>query len=304
MGEKDVVAVVNGVEIDRKKFENMMGAVAYRQFKTVVATLGPLKLKTVKSMALREAIFNELLRQEGEKMGIRVYKDEVEKELEESKKDFPFPELYQEFLKSEGLTEEDYKGLLKEEILIRKTRERLLEEYHIPEEELKQYYEENREIMRIPERRRASHILIKVNPDDPPEARKEARKKIEDLRELALKGEDFGRLARAFSQCPSSYNNGDLGYLVRGQTDPDFERVLFSLKEGEISDVVETSFGYHIIYLMEKIDPEPLPYEDAKAGIEKEIKEKREEEIMEEIYQRLQEGADIKIFERDEDEED
>lgn len=304
MEERDTVAVVNGVKIDRKKFENILGAVAYRQYKTVVAALGPLKLKTVRSMALREAILNELLRQEGERMGIRVYKDEVEEELEESKKDFPFPELYKEFLKSEGLTEEDYKQILKEEILIRKTKERLLEEYHIPEEELRRYYEENKEIMRIPERRRASHILIKVRPEDPPETRKEARKKIEDIRELALKGEDFSKLARAFSQCPSSYNGGDLGYLVRGQTDPEFERVLFSLKEGEISDIVETSFGYHIIYLKEKIDPEPLSYEDARAGIEKEIKEKREEEIMEEIYQRLQEGARIEIFERDEDEED
>lgn len=301
---KDIVAVVNGVGIDRKRFENLMGAVAYREYKTIVATLGPIKFKTVKSLALREAILNELLRQEGKRRGILVYKDEIEKELEDSKNDFPFPELYQEFLKNEGMTEEDYKKILEEEILIRKTKEKLLEEYTIPEEELRRYYEDNKEIMRIPERVRASHILIKVKEDDPPEVKEEAKRKIEDLREMALKGHEFGKLARAFSHCPSSYSDGDLGYLVRGQTEPNFEKALFNLQEGEVSDVVETSFGYHIIYLRERLEPEPLSYEDARAGIEKEIKEKRKEGIMEDIFERLRAGARIEIFEDEEEKEE
>ena len=295
-GLQEIVIKVNGTPITKKKLYDEMGALAYREYKTVLQLLPPEKVKALREIAAEKLITDELLKQEGKRMGLIVYKEELEKEFEDAKGDFPFPELYRDFLKSENLTEEDYKRLLEDDLLVKKTKEKLLEDYEIPEEELRSYYEENKDAMVIPERVRASHILIKVKEDDPEEVKKEARKKIEDLREMALSGDDFGKLARGFSQCPSSYDDGDLGYLVRGQTEENFDRALFSLKEGEISEVVETSFGYHIIYLKERLKPEKLSFEDAKEGMIKKIKEKKEALLLSDIIERLMQSADIEML--------
>lgn len=294
--EQEVVVRVNGAVITRKKLYDLMGVLAFKHYKTVISNLSPEKVKAIKGVALENAITDELIRQEGKRMALMVYKDEIEREFVESKRDFPFPELYHEFLENEGLTEEEYKKLLKDEILIKKTKEAVIGDYEISEEELKRYYEEHKKEMFLPERVRASHILIKVNDNDPPKARKEARKKIEDLREMIREGRDFGSLARAFSQCPSSKQDGDMGYLKRGDSEENFDRALWLLKEGEISSVVETKFGYHIIYLQERLKEGPLPYEDVREEMERRVKKEREDAIIAEMAERLKKASTIEVL--------
>lgn len=88
-------------------------------------------------------------------------------------------------------------------------------------------------------------LVLAVQPSD--SARAEARALLEDLRERARAGEDFAELARAYSQDPSAQNGGDLGWFRRGAMVPEFEDAAFSLGEGELSEVVETDYGYHLI---------------------------------------------------------
>ncbi len=114
--------------------------------------------------------------------------------------------------------------------------------------DLRAYFEEHKSSYFKPEQRRASHILITVASDADKTAVTEARNKAEELLKRIRAGESFSELARKFSQDPgSAREGGDLGFFGKGIMEPAFEKVAFSLKEGEVSDPVRTEFGFHII---------------------------------------------------------
>jgi peptidyl-prolyl cis-trans isomerase D len=124
----------------------------------------------------------------------------------------------------------------------------------IPDEELESFYRENFSRFSIPEQRSARHILIKTSEEDTEDILAEKRNKAEQVLELAKSGEDFTELAKQYSEGPTGPKGGDLGSFTRGRMVKPFDDAAFSLKEGEISDIVETQFGFHIIKL-EKIEP-------------------------------------------------
>jgi len=123
----------------------------------------------------------------------------------------------------------------------------------IPDEELESFYRENFSRFSIPEQRSARHILIKTSEEDTEDILAEKRNKAEQVLELAKSGEDFTELAKQYSEGPTGPRGGDLGTFTRGRMVKPFDDAAFSLKEGEISDIVETQFGFHIIKL-EKIE--------------------------------------------------
>ncbi|MBI2236052.1 MAG: peptidyl-prolyl cis-trans isomerase [Magnetospirillum sp.] len=97
---------------------------------------------------------------------------------------------------------------------------------------------------------RASHILLMYKGSMRSQAdrsQKEAQASIENIRDELAQGADFAQLARQYSDCPSSEEGGDLGYFGKGSMVPEFEEAAFDLGKGDVSDVVETSFGYHLI---------------------------------------------------------
>ena len=124
----------------------------------------------------------------------------------------------------------------------------------IPEEDLESFYRENLSRYANPEQRSARHILIKTSEEDSEDALAEKKTRAAQILELARTGEDFAELAKQHSEGPSGPRGGDLGFFTRGRMVKPFEDAVFSLKEGEISDIVETQFGFHIIKL-EKIEP-------------------------------------------------
>jgi len=120
--------------------------------------------------------------------------------------------------------------------------------------EIKQYYNSNIAKYTTPERRKARHILILSKSSDSPEQVAAERKKIETVLAKAKAGENFAELAKKYSQDGLASRGGELGFFSRGQMVKPFEEAAFSLKEGQISGVVKTQFGFHIIKL-EKIEP-------------------------------------------------
>lgn len=139
----------------------------------------------------------------------------------------------------------------------------------VTDDQLKQFYNDNAARFTVPEERRASHILIKAEPD-----KKAARAKAEELLAQVRKNPaSFADVAKKNSQDPgSAERGGDLDFFGRGMMTPAFEQAAFALKSGEISDVVESDFGFHIITVTAVRGGTKKPFEEARAEIESEVR--------------------------------
>ncbi|MEJ2744645.1 MAG: peptidyl-prolyl cis-trans isomerase [bacterium] len=161
------------------------------------------------------------------------------------------------------------------------------------DKEIKAFYKDNPEKFKKPERVKASHILIKVNPVDSAEEKEKKRRKIEELRKKIKKGADFAKLARENSECPSKAKGGDLGYFEKGKMVKPFEETAFGMKVGRISDVVETQFGYHLIKVTEHEKAGVTPFEKARDQLEEFLNNQKRQGDINEYLQRLRAAAKI-----------
>lgn len=119
----------------------------------------------------------------------------------------------------------------------------------------------------VPKKVRARHILVRLDKDGPPEMRQEARDKVKEARQAVLDGMDFAAAAKKYSDDSTKEKGGDLGFFSRGQMVPPFEEAAFGMKEGEVSPIVETNFGYHVIKVEEIAEPITRKLEDVKDEI-------------------------------------
>jgi peptidyl-prolyl cis-trans isomerase D len=155
-------------------------------------------------------------------------------------------------------------------------------------EALKNYYNDHQEKFGLPEQRKASHILIQVAQDADDAAVAEAKSRIEALSERLAQGEDFAELAKANSQDPGSASNGgDLGYFGKGVMDPAFEKAVFELEPGQVSEPVRSSFGFHLIKLVDIKSGHVKPFEEAKAEVERAYRKDEGERLYFEMAERL-----------------
>jgi len=136
----------------------------------------------------------------------------------------------------------------------------------VSDEELRAYYNEHIETYRIQNRVRASHILFKTIGKTDAEV-EEIRKKAEDVLKKARRGSKFEDLAKQYSDDTTKDKGGDLGWIVQGQTVPEFEKAAFTLPPGSISDLVRTQYGFHIIKVMEHQAARTQSFEEVRGSI-------------------------------------
>ncbi|MBV5317105.1 MAG: SurA N-terminal domain-containing protein [Desulfobulbaceae bacterium] len=148
-----------------------------------------------------------------------------------------------------------------------------LKQVAIGDEAIQQYYQENASRYNTPEQRRARHILIKAATEEGPELRAAKKSEAENVLNQIRKGGDFAQLARQFSEDSTKNNGGDLGFFSRGKMVQAFEETVFNLKKGEVSGLVETSFGYHIIKLEDVIPEKMQSFGEVRASIRKELEQ-------------------------------
>ncbi|MGH9537274.1 MAG: peptidyl-prolyl cis-trans isomerase [Terriglobales bacterium] len=158
---------------------------------------------------------------------------------------------------------------------------KILAETPVSREDLQAYYDQHRDDYRVPEQVNVSHILIKTplpGPDGKvdPKGVEEARKKAEDVLKQLKAGGNFADLAKKYSEDPGSgKNGGSLGWIGRGRTVPEFEKVAFSLAKGATSDLVQSSYGFHIIRLDDKQPAHVKTLDEVKDQIEESIKQQK-----------------------------
>jgi peptidyl-prolyl cis-trans isomerase D len=162
------------------------------------------------------------------------------------------------------------------------SREKVAEQIELPEEDIRREYERERDTrFARQEQRRASHILLKVEASAPPAEVERVRRRAEKLLAQARGGADFAELARAHSEDPgSAAQGGDLGFFGRGAMVAEFESAAFALPAGQISDLVRSSFGFHIIKVTGEQPAGVVPFEEARLGIERALQFQRVQEEM------------------------
>jgi peptidyl-prolyl cis-trans isomerase D len=155
----------------------------------------------------------------------------------------------------------------------------------ITDEELRRIYQSEPDRFRTPERVKVRHILLKTT-EQSEEEKAKIKAKAEDLLKQLKNGADFAALAKAHSEdAGTKENGGDLGWITRGQTVENFEKTAFALKPNELSGVITTEYGYHILQVLEKEPARLRPFEEVKAELAEEQKKQR-------LYDRMQELAD------------
>ena len=166
----------------------------------------------------------------------------------------------------------------------------------VSDAEIKKYYEKNRERFRVPERFRAAHILVKVPPDADEKTRRAAKEKIDRLLEEIRQGADFAAVAKKNSDCPSKSRGGNLGTFRRGRMVKPFQDALEKLEPGQISEVVQTRFGYHIIRRGKGIPAKQIPFAKIEARLRRQLVAQKKQEVLDGILEKLKAEFDAKIF--------
>ena len=254
-----------------------------------------------KENILRLLVEEKLIAEKAERDDITASDGEIEMQLERVMQNIiaQFP-TYQDFLQvlqNEGLTADGLKERYRNQIAKQVVRDKLLQQevfskINVSEYEKRQYYETH--LDSFPDRPRMVKIAeISIKPAMGSESLDQALQKIEDIQDELNKGADFEELARKYSDCPSAAQGGDLGYFSRGQMVPEFEKAVFALEIGEVSEPVLTEFGYHLIRVDDKRDGEiKARHILIEASMSDSDKDKITQ-LVDEVYQKLQNGADF-----------
>jgi peptidyl-prolyl cis-trans isomerase C len=293
---KDKVAVVNGTVITRGQLKQEIQAVRKRLERNG-RDLGAAQLSQLEPRVLEGLIDRELLFQEAEQAGIRVDDKTVAAQLAKLKKRFPDEAAYKKALAQMHLSEQDVRLQIRRGMTIQRWIDgKFVHSISVPEQEVKAYYDSHPKMFQRPEEVRASHILIKVDAKADEKTKLKARKDLEEIQKRLLKGEDFAKLAKKYSQGPSAARGGDLGYFHRGQMVPPFEKAAFALKPGEVSDIVVTRFGYHLIKVSDIKPAKTLSYPEVKEKLASFLKKEKIRKTIDAHVKELKKGAKVERF--------
>jgi peptidyl-prolyl cis-trans isomerase C len=295
-GDNPTVAIVNGTEIHRDALDRELELVTHR-LQSQGRPINQEQQDTIQGKVLDNMIDRELLYQDAIKNGIKPDEKAITAQMDQMKKKFPGEAEYQKALEMMHTTEADLRTNIAQSMVIQQLIEKKIAPgIEITDAQGKEFYDAHPELFQTPEQVKASHILIKADPSDSDETKDEARKKLETVQDKLKKGEKFDALAKEYSEGPSSAKGGDLGYFSKGQMVKPFEDAAFAMDKGEISDIVVTQFGFHLIQVMDKKAASTTSYDDAKPRIVDHLKQQKMIESVNAYVQKIKTDADIQVL--------
>jgi peptidyl-prolyl cis-trans isomerase C len=269
------LAVVNGVVITKVDFDRKLHQVKQHMLRRG-QEISDDRLAKIKTDVLETMINEELLFQESRNKGITVEPEAIATDLKRIKKGFATDADFKKLIAESGLTEAELQSDIERGHVINKLIDNQIAALVvIPDQEIRTFYDTHPNSFKKSEQVRASHILIKIDSKAEPSVKDEKKAKLQKIQKRLKSGEDFAVLAKEFSECPSNIEGGDLGYFGRGKMVKHFEDAAFALKTGEVSDIVETRFGYHLIKVVDKKPESVVGYEEVKDNIGQYLKKEK-----------------------------
>lgn len=319
------LATVNAQAIMFSEFEKNSAPIL-EQFKrgSPASEQTPDRIAEIKKRVLDQMIDDRLLIGESKKKQVRVSQLEVDDGVKKVRSRFETEDEFKKELERENMTVDEFRKHIQDQLATIKLIDQEVKAKVAPpsDDEIKRLYETLDAIVkdkpipgnntateleeykalakaverRFGERARARHILIRVPLGAATSEKDKALKQIKEIQERIKKGEDFAELAKKYSEDPGSkVRGGDLGYFSRGEMVPAFDTAAFKLNVGQVSDIVATDFGYHIIQLQEKKAATKMTMDEVKDDLREYLFQQRGAKRFETFVKELRSKADIKI---------
>jgi peptidyl-prolyl cis-trans isomerase C len=295
------VVTVNGVDIIEEQLLSMIKPQLERMSQQVPPQWLEQAKKQLRQQALEQIIVEKLLDEQVKETEITITEQDVNDQLQTlaSQQNPPMSvEQFKQLLVAYGQSFEEVNEKIKKGLGYQKIFEAAWEgKINVTEEDAKKYYNENLSQFQNELQVKASHILLKPDTSDsniPEElAKAKAKDKAEKVLQQVKQGADFAELAKTNSSCPSAAQGGDLGFFGKGRMVQPFEKAAFALKVGQVSDVVETNFGYHIIKVTDRKEPSTTTFEQAKDPIIQKLTTTKQDELARKYVDELKAKANI-----------
>ncbi len=295
----DIVAKGKGVEIKRNQLDE-----ALISLKSSAAARGqnipPEQMVLFERQVLERLIQIQLLLTKASNEDQAKGKETSAKRFENIKTRAGTEEALNRQLKSVGMSQEELRKNMTDEATAEAVLERELH-VNVTDDEVKKFYDDNPARFEQPESVRASHILLgtrdqKTGAELTADQKAAKHKEMEGILKRARDGEDFGKLAKEYSEDPGSKDKGGEYTFPRGQMVPEFETAAFSMNTNQISDIITTQFGYHIIKLLEKLPAKKVEFAKVSSDIKDYLKQESTQKQLPEYVEKLKKEANVEIL--------
>jgi peptidyl-prolyl cis-trans isomerase C len=289
----DIVARVNGQDVKKTDLERMIHTMEGRAGQPVP----PDRRDEIYRGALDQLIVYTLLSQESQSRGIKIDDSEIDSKMQQLRGQFPTQEAFEKAIKDRGMTVDTVRKDARVDLSVNKVMDAEVAAVPGPSDaDAKAFYDKNPDRFKQDEQVRASHILVRVDQNADAATRRKARAEIDSVLKQAKAGVDFAKLAQEHSQDGSAAQGGDLGYFPKGQMVPEFDKVAFSTPKGQLSGVVTTQFGYHVIKVVDRKPARVVPYEEAQPQIKQFLEQQKKQERADAFIEGLKKKAKIEVL--------
>lgn len=224
---------------------------------------------------------------------------EIENTFNGIKSRFSNEDAFKEQLKKSNLTADKIKKEIKYQVALEKILQAKSkpEELAVSETDIDAFYKNNPQYWKQPDLVRAQHILVFVDPSASEEVKKEKMKAIEDARKRIEKGEPFEKVAEAVSEDPATKNRGGElpPFSKESRVAPEFTETVFKQKVGQLGKVFKSSYGYHLVKVLEKTPARTVPFGEVKEAIKRQLELKKKTQAVQSLLKTLREDADVKV---------
>ena len=290
----DTVAVVEGVEIKKAELDDALTAVLGQSGRSPGELPAEQKSGAYR-MILDDMIVDKLLSKRA--ADVKVPDEDVIATFKRVTANLGSDEEIKAQIEKSGQTVDKVKENIRSSLRQQQWVDaQIKDKTEVTDADAEDFFNKHPEQFQAPERVRASHILLAVKQDALPETVTKKQKEAEAIAARVKKGEDFTTLAKQLSEDPSAKENGgDLNFFAKEQMVPEFSEVAFKMKKDEVSDPVRSQFGYHIIKVTDRKQPEAMSLDQAKPRLLAFLKQQKKQAEVEKLVREIREKADVKI---------